>query len=173
MTRVAILEMPDGGVAVMNPVRSAQIASGLKEDAFLDMLQARKIITHPDRVPRGIVDDSTFPDHGGAAMRYELDEETEIVSQVAYTDQRRCFRNSWKWGGLSVIEDPTKMAGIKKAKARIVRDRLLELSDQDEMRLLAGGGQDLVNIRTYRTSLRGLGTDIDLDPDNVPWPNKP
>ena len=164
-------------VTTISPkVYSELSAKGMTDDEICSALIQDMLLRN--QVPAGGVHraniiDADLPDNNGSAMEYVLDESTETVSQVACADQRRCYRDTWRWNGSALVEDSDMVLETKKEKVRKVRNKLLELSDKDELKLLGAGGQNLNDMRTYRQELRDLGGFIDADPDNITWPTKP
>ena len=172
-----VFKNPDGSLAVTT------LANGI------DIVQERvKILAHnPDFTYVADVAEKDFPN---AAQPEVLDVDEVTVLEFAQpeaivedyvienglpikkpvADNLRHLRNSWRWNGLKVIESASIVKTMRAENVRVVRDQLLTESDVDEFRL---SGQALADAQTYRTALRDLGTDIDLDPENVTFPVRP
>jgi len=105
--------------------------------------------------PETVVEDYTV--ENGAAVKKPV------------MDNIKHLRGSWRWDAVNnkIIEDPAEAKNIRSRNVRAVRNQLLKDSDQDEFRLT---GQALADARSYRASLRDLGSDIDTDPENVNFP---
>jgi hypothetical protein len=149
------------GVTIVSPKATMSIEDHKAE------LEAKGVVCH------AIVDDSTLPDNAGTALKWELDEDTETVSQVPHTDQRRCYRNTWEWDGSAVVENAVAIGLEKRAEARIIRNKLLAKSDATYLSETERAGPNVNALKAYRQALRDLGAAIDTDPDTLVWPVKP
>lgn len=162
---VIVSTNPDGSVGITTP-SPEWLAAGNDLVALEADLKSKNSAFNPV----AHIADSALPDNAGLAMEYVLDEDTLVVTQVPCPDQRRCFRNQWKWDGTAVVEDIVAVQEEKIKKAKAIRNRILEQSDKEEFIL---SGPDLDALRTWKQSLRDLGADISADPENVVWPAKP
>lgn len=171
---VIVHENADGTLAITTMAPNfvaAEIKKGKSEALIYQEHELRLASENPTATIRGSFSVDILPDGGGAHMEHVLDENLLTVSQQPYADQRRCFRNQWRWvDGVGVVEDPALVLAEKSKRAKAVRNRMLELTDKEEFRLT---GTALANIRAWRQQLRDLGAQIDLDPDSVIWPAKP
>jgi len=114
----------------------------------------------------GNTEDSALPNSDGTIVEdYFIENGMAVKKPVP--DNIRHLRGSWRWDGFKIVENAIIAKSIRANNVRAVRNQLLADSDSLEFSLT---GQVLADAKSYRDNLRGLGVDIDLDPENVNFP---
>ena len=169
-----VYQRPDG-VTVITPAPQNQVArvlpvQDLTPSQYIQFIKDRDgpkyLESEGMPLSTPIVEVNDFPSHAGE-MENVLTDLT--VSKSPYKDQIKCFRGAWELNGNSVVENPAKVKELKSERCRRIRDKMLEKTDYEEF---SKTGQELADVRTWRQSLRDLGSQIDTDPDNVAWPTR-
>lgn len=139
-----IFEMPDGAIVITAP--HAEMLPNELETDYLDRIAVQDK-PHPDAVRKANMLAADLP-----------------VSKD--------FRDCWRHDGSGVVVDAALETAARWSTIRGQRDRLLDESDKDSLRLGEQGG-DVKAIHSYRQKLREVPQKYSADPLTVVWPVKP
>lgn len=156
-----VFKNPDGSLAVTTVSPSVDYEAE----------KAKILANNPHLTFAGDVEETDFPTD--IVEDYVVENGAAVKKQVE--DSIRHFRASWRFDEINnkIVEDPALVAEERKANVRKVRNELLAETDIEMAVANEKGAANANDMKTYRQSLRDLGTDIDADPENVTFPVKP
>lgn len=167
-----IFENVDGSLAIVIPVAPAR--EGELETLWLNRIAAES--KPQGATQKAIIDKSELPyaDSGNTTVieDYVLDKDTGLVSKAPVKDKIRAFRGSWRWSGGAIVVDSTLEIAERWARIRVIRNKLLALSDGTMARENEQGGPNQAAMKAYRQSLRNVPNDH-TNPNDITWPEAP
>jgi hypothetical protein len=169
--------MPVGHLVITVPVEPP--VEGEPEADYLERIAARAEQDLPPGCVRvGVVHKTALPNADPAMAvpveDWALDEAALAVRKAAVPDPVRHHRGEWRWDDAAgrVVVDPDLARAARWKRVRAIRDRLLDASDREWMRLTeVGSPADVEALRAYRQALRDLPAQT-ADPLAVVWPER-